>query len=306
MKTGLVICLLAALSAGECKKKNTFTNEDLGEIAGLVGYMIARFAKELPAYEARKIQSEARESSYVSSVYNIFTGERVLTNAMVTEAVGDICYYNSKLRGDTPATSKDKKAECRNSAYTRYDWEKAFFEGKFTPPKELIEEAAGDFCYVSAKYIFGYSQRRSDDLYEECKRSHYVDYVYDAFDKHSFVPESRMISEAFGDICYHTCQLDRINCLRREKRCEKTQYVDLLYNLFQGKNKFTDANLDKITFDACYWYQKLVNGGTDRTARKLGTDCKKNRWVKMVKSNAKILIEEFWPIEDDFSDAYDY
>ena len=160
------------------------------------------------------IKDEARESSYVSSVYNIFTRERVLTNAMVTEAVGDICFYNSQLRGDTTAISEEKKADCRNSAYTRYNWEKAFFEGKFTPPKELIEALAGDFCYVSAKYIFGYPQRRSDDLYEECKRSHYVDYVYDAFDKQHFVPESRMISEAFGDVCYITCQLDRLKCIR--------------------------------------------------------------------------------------------
>ena len=91
----------------------------------------------------------------MSSVYNIFVGERVLTNAMVTEAVGDICFYNSKLRGDTTATSKENKADCRNSAYTRYDWEKAFFEGKFTPPKELIEALAGDFCYVTAKHILG-------------------------------------------------------------------------------------------------------------------------------------------------------
>jgi len=299
---------LVTLSLGECRRSrsSSFTKEDLGEVAGLAGYMLARFAKGLSAYEARKVQEDARQSSYVSSAYNLFTGERVLTNAMVREAVGDVCFYNSNLRGDSRATAKDKEAACQESAYASYDWEKAFFEGNLSPPKELIEAAAGDLCYVSAKYIFGYSQQRAEDLYEECKSSHYVDYVYDAFAKHSFLPESRMISEAFGDVCYVSCQLGRPACLKREKRCEKTQYVDLLYNLFQGKNRFTDAVLDKITYDACYWGRKLVEGGSERTARKLGMDCKKHAIAKLIKPIIKIMLEDGlkWPLQED-EDYYD-
>ena len=75
--------------------------------------------------------------------------------------------------------------------YTNYNWEEAIYEGKWTPSKDLIATAAGDVCYVFSKYIIGYEQARAEEVYEECKNSHYIEYVYDAFDKRDFVPESR-------------------------------------------------------------------------------------------------------------------
>jgi len=300
-------CLVATASIQEaaCSSKK-FNDEDLGEIARLGWYMIARFAKGLEPSQARRVGEEARTSPYVSGAYNLVTGERVIDNEMVKEAIGDICYFNSKtVQGNSQSIAEEKELDCEDSAYTNYNWEEAIYEGKWTPSKDLIATAAGDVCYVFSKYIFGYEQARAEEVYEECRNSHYIEYVYDAFDKRDFVPESRMIGEALGDICFHTCQLDRRACLKRERRCEKTKYVDLIYNLVQGKNRFTNEVLDKIAFDACYWANKLIYGATQREAWKSGKKCQKHNMTKMIKPVIQLVLDLIgWPLADDLDDDY--
>jgi len=301
----LLVTFLLYVDSGECRTSNSFTKDDLGEIFGIAGYFFGRFALTLSAREAQKVQADIRKSPYVDSAYNMFSGERVLTNKMINEAVGDSCYYIRKHQGKSRRQAKEFEEFCQNSPYAKYDWEMVYDTGKLMPEKELVEQAVGDACFQLA-ILNGRTKQRAKEFKEECHSSHYVDYIYNALNKNIYKPDSRLISEVFGDVCYLACKLpSRQDCLTREDRCEKTEYVDLLYNLAQRKNRFTNQVVDKIVYDVCYWWTNLVNGSSDRQSRTVGRTCKRHEMTIVVKSILQPLAMKFWPLEAECDPYYD-
>ena len=105
--------------------------------------MVARFGRNQDTHTSRRIGDEWKNSAFVSTVFNVFTDKRVLTNDMVKEAIGHSCDALEIRDSDS----------CRNSPYATIDWEAAVYQWKFTPSKELVKKAMGDFCYFSSKFV---------------------------------------------------------------------------------------------------------------------------------------------------------
>ena len=173
---------------------------------------------------------------------------------------------------------------CEESEYANFDYEALFYEGRFTSDKTLIEEAAGDVCYLSTHYIFGYKDTIAEDMRTECKQSEYVDYVYDAIVTHKFMPEHPMVSEIVGDICYWTCTGDRKTCRAWEKRCQvsTSKYIDLVLKLAQGQNGITTAVAGDLARDTCHVYHYFFEGKSLEESYKLGMECKNSPMVTRV------------------------
>ena len=287
-------------------RRSQFEEKDLAEISGIVGYMIARFGKNQDTITSRRIGDEWRNSAFVSTVFNVFTEKRVLTNEMVKELIGHSC----------EALEIRDSERCRESPYATIDWEAAVYQWKFTPSRELVKKAIGDVCYFSSKIVLGRPEQRSLDGYEECKTSTYVDLLYSYANTGNFNIErygSNFASEAFGDACYFGCLVanyDRNTCRQKEKKCQNSEYVQVVYNLLQKKNPFTEDVLEGIVRDSVYVYGKYYSGQTDRSARKLGFKYKNSEITDILKLVVKALSKQLnWPVEQndcDYEDDYCY
>ena len=91
--TALVAFLVVSVSLCEGRRirRSKFEESDLAEISGIVGYMVARFGRNQDTHTSRRIGDEWKNSAFVSTVFNVFTDKRVLTNEMVKEAIGHSC-----------------------------------------------------------------------------------------------------------------------------------------------------------------------------------------------------------------------
>ena len=303
--TALVAFLVVSVSLCEGRRirKSKFEESDLAEISGIVGYMVARFGRNQDTHTSRRIGDEWKNSAFVSTVFNVFTDKRVLTNEMVKEAIGHSCDALEIRDSDS----------CRNSPYATIDWEAAVYQWKFTPSKELVKKAMGDFCYFSSKFVFGQPEQRSLDGYEECKTSSYVDLLYNYANTGDFNVQrygSKIASEAFGDVCYFGCLLakyDRNTCKQKEMKCQKSNYVQLVYNILQKKNPFTEDVLEGLVRDGVYVYERYYRGQTERSARKMGYKYKNSEMTDIIKLVVKFLSKQFnWPIENNDCDYDDY
>ena len=204
---------------------------------------------------------------------------------------------------------------CRESPYARIDWEAAVYQWKFTPSRELIKKAMGDFCYFSSKFVLGRAEQRSLDGYEECKSSTYVDLLYSYGNTGNFNIErygSKFASEAVGDACYFGClaaKYDRNTCKQKEKKCQDLEYVQLFYNILQKKNPFTEDVIEVIVRDGVYVYEKYYSRQTDRVARRLGYKSKNQEMTDNLKIVVKALSKQLnWPVQQndcDYEDDYD-
>jgi len=92
--------------------------------------------------------------------------------------------------------------------------------------------------------------------------------------------------------------LNRENSKQWERRCQNSKYVDLAYNLVQGKNGFTKEVRDIIAEDACYFYYKLYKKVGDNEAREAAEECADHELADLFKTGIKAGFKAVgWKVE---------
>jgi len=206
-------------------------------------------------------------------------------------------FVNRLVHKRSSSESKEMAEDAKYSSYVSTISDVAE-QGWTVPQLDLFQDAAADICYLGAKHVFGKTENVALEAKAECRRSKYVEYLYTAIKQRVFKPESPLISEAFGDACYWTCSRSRSKCLARERRCEKTQYVDLFYNLFQGKNRFTTEVLNEMVQDGCFLGHYLTQGKSFSRAQDFGLTCRHHEATGFLVALVQVVLKGLgWPLE---------
>jgi len=311
----LLSCFLFQSVDGRRYSSNReFKAEDTKEIVGLLCYLHARFVLHDSPTDARTKGENCQISQYTKSINNIIEKKKIITEDFIGEVAGDSCYYLSQAAGSSRGRSLEAETNCEQSLYIPYVFQ-LYREGKITPQKRVIKEAAGDSCYYFTKMwnYFGwvrYTQRTPEALREDCETSSYVDYVYDLVDKGEWKPPSgTMLQEILRDICFYSSKVMGLNlekALENRESCQNSSYLPVLYKLLQKKNSISYEVIREGAEDICYNWQLYKHNRSPRQARKHSKKCGRSKGVSLTHGLIQLVLVDVFGWEEDMVEDYDY
>jgi len=298
-------------------RRQRVESDDTEETIGFLCYVHARLFRHHSPSLAREATEECKESHYTKSITNAFQKRRILTQKLVAEAAGDVCYFLSQMQGLSTSLSLEHETNCEKSLYIPYIFQ-LNQEGRITPKKDAIKEAAGDFCYYFTKvwnYLEWprYTQRTLQQLRMECQGSSYVGYVYDLADKGKLIaPNQNVLQEIVGDICFYTSKMILKTgvkaAINNRKSCRKSNYVSVLYGVVQKKNLISLEFAQELAGDVGYNYEVYWKKSTKNKAMKVSKKWKRSPYVGTAHGLIQtILTSQGWELEFvDSEEDYNY